>query len=178
MAGRQVKISVFSNRLYLEKKTMHIAFQRYPRKDLVRGVTPRRIAAAKRALQRERDKLPLFAELIAEEQPTPEARVQAYRKRTLDILADTRKRIAQDWLEIRNVLREMPDRDELLKHWNNSHVPKYPWYMFGLIHKWKNGWRPIAITEEEVERWRAGSKAKNMALYEKIKARQLAKENS
>jgi len=140
---------------------MKIKFKRYWRPDEVRrGVTPRRLAAARRVLQKEQEKLPLFAEAIAEQQPTPEARVLFFDDRAVSTTQSARKRRAQGWKRARTLLRSMCDKERasLLWHWNRSAFPKDPSYLLDLIHQWNRGWRPKVLSEEDFKKFEEGRK--------------------
>jgi hypothetical protein len=119
--------------------------------EVVRGITPRRLGAARRALKREQDKFPLLAVLIAETQPTPEQRIKKSEELFIITFLKDRQRTAEKWREARKKLRELKkqDRDQLLTHWNRSHYPKTYVYLLTLIHRWGQGWRPQILTNAD-----------------------------
>ena len=98
-----------------------IAFTRYirPYTDDP-GITPRRLAAARRALQRQRDKQPLFAEEIAAQQPTPEARLIAFHEDLMIFWRNMRNFHAQCWRKARAALRQWPEATQAaaITKWN------------------------------------------------------------
>lgn len=150
---------------------MKIRFKRYGRiEEQTRGITPRRLAAAKRALQRERDKMPLFADMIAETQPTPEERITKLDAGLIEQMIENRQEVAEKWREIRRKLREMPvdEREHLLWYWNRSMMPADTTYLSGLIYQWtERGWRPETRNDEEDQRVWAAGRIKCAVLYER-----------
>jgi len=71
-------------------------------KEITWGATPRRITAAKRALQRQRDKAPLFTIEIAASQPTPEERIvdfDKWRKRGMKDMRSFDRKTSTDSIE-------------------------------------------------------------------------------
>ncbi|WP_224962599.1 hypothetical protein [Geomonas subterranea] len=150
---------------------MKMRFKRYGRIEAqTRGVTPRRLAAARRALQNERDKLPLFADLIAETQPTPEDRIKKVDAGLIEQMHEARDRYAGYWRRIRQNLRAMDpeERKHLLWYWNRSMMPATPEYLAGLIHSWnEQGWRPEVRNEEEEQAKYAAGRIKCAILYER-----------
>jgi len=138
---------------------MRITFRRYYKPvQVIRGATPRRIAAAKRALQRQREALPLFSQQIAESQPTPEERIRQMDDRLCRQIEEDRSRRADGWRQARTLLRSMSDRNKeaLLDYWNRSHYPKDPSYLLGLIDRWAKGWRPEVLTDADLKRFEEG----------------------
>lgn len=139
---------------------MKMAFKRYFRpEDLLRGVTPRRLAAARKALKSERDRRPLFADLVASTQPTPEERVQKADQGCIESTRDSRKIRADHWREARKQLRALSveDRQGILDYWNRKVYPLTPEYLFGLIRSWTvDGWRPAFYGEDDLKKWAEG----------------------
>jgi hypothetical protein len=90
-----------------------------------RGSTPRRLAAAERALKRERDRHPLFASAVAAEQGTAEERIARFdraaivQEQSFRDLAARHWRLGRQWLA--SVNAEV--REVLLAQWNASSVP-------------------------------------------------------
>ena len=73
-----------------------------------REMTTRRLASAKRKLERQAEALPLFAEQIRASQPTPEQvarKDDASWKRFVEL---NRRHDAERWLEGRRLLRSLP----------------------------------------------------------------------
>ena len=89
-----------------------------------REITPRRIAAAKRHLRKEREKLALFADEVAEMQPTPVERIELHDDCFAERWQNFRDLHAKQWRKGRRWLREHPEHaDEILERWNASMCP-------------------------------------------------------
>ena len=90
-----------------------------------RGITPRRLAAAKRALKRERDRLALFADEVAREQPSPEERIESFDDRGMRAERAMRDLAARHWRWGRRQLELVSDdvRQQILCAWNRSMAP-------------------------------------------------------
>lgn len=109
-------------------------------KEIPWGVTPRRLSAAKRALQKQRDKAPLFAAEIASGQPSPEERIYRFDAANHLRMREDRKRDATMWRKGRAILRAMTmqEREVFLAYWNERWKgPKRPEYLLDLLHTWK-----------------------------------------
>lgn len=100
-------------------------FKKIPRR-CPRPITPRRLKASQRALQKERDKFPLLSDWVAEQQPTPEQRLVKFQGWELEAEKKSRKYAALVWCRSIKILYSLPFevRQELLKEWNESHLPK------------------------------------------------------
>jgi len=87
-----------------------------------RGVTLRRLASAERALKNQRDKLPLFADQIALEQPSALQRVQLADDATMRYEISSRDYNAELWRKSRKALYsvDIEVRRLLLKLWNGK----------------------------------------------------------
>jgi len=108
-------------------------------KEITWGATPRRIAAAKRALQGQRDKAPLFAVEIAASQPTPEERISDFDKWRIQGMKNMRSFAARQWRKARHKLSKMDiyDQERLLEYWNNRWAgPLTSEYFADLVHDW------------------------------------------
>lgn len=101
-----------------------------------RGATPRRLAAARRALQREVDRMPLFADDVRKAQPTPEQRILNHDNGWAQAIKEMRKSHARKWLEGRQLLRSLPEqqRKTLLAEWNAAQYPGDPFYFLEFLH--------------------------------------------
>ena len=90
-----------------------------------RTVTNRQLAAAQRKLARQANALPLFAEQIRAEQPTPEAVIAKADDNFARFCAGMRRYEAQTWLRGRALLRALPAERKaaLLAEWNAAHMP-------------------------------------------------------
>lgn len=134
-------------------------FTRYPLKLARREWTPRRLAAAKRAVAREAESVPLFPDLarfksVAERQSQIDAAGLAFTVRM-------RKTIASHWRTARRQLRRLPPttRAGILAIWNSGIYPadsgyllsqlrKYsgpvsPWTYLRELHQYRAKWRKI-----------------------------------
>ena len=92
---------------------------------VARPLTDRRLAAAVRALARERDECPLFADDIAEEQPTPEERVRAIDAAQAAYWQRIRDFNARTWRAARRILNSLPakERARLRAEWQSAPYP-------------------------------------------------------
>lgn len=115
---------------------MFVKFQREARYE-PRGVTKRRLAAAKSKFKKELEALPLFAAQIAEEQPHAEDYVLSNDSSMIAWDRKNRKKIANNWRRARAMLKTMPDdvKNKLIMRWNNSRwLPKKSHYFLDMIH--------------------------------------------
>jgi hypothetical protein len=112
-------------------RTRHAVFGRIRPK----GLTPLRIAAANRALARERNSLPLFAKQVASEQPTPEERIEHADITLLQYQHAHRDLAARHWRLARRMLANVaPELQEaLLSKWNQSTVPPHAHYFADFV---------------------------------------------
>ena len=87
-----------------------------------RPISPRRLAMAKRALEREREKAPLFADEITKEQPTPTERILQLEERAKRMFQRLRNFEACQWKRARKLLRTLPleSQRKFLDYWNNE----------------------------------------------------------
>lgn len=101
------------------------------------SVTSRRLAAARRRLERQAMALPLFADQIRASQPTPEESVAAADRQTKRQFDAHRKYEAESWLKGRRLLRKLPAerRAEIIAAWNVSGVPARPEYFLDFLRK-------------------------------------------
>lgn len=99
-----------------------------------RAWTARRIAAARRAAQRERDAVPLFPELARYR--TTEERMAVVNKEEDAWLASCRDFRAAQWRKARRLLAGMPEtrRRGFLALWNRGIYPAEPCYLLDVIH--------------------------------------------
>lgn len=91
-----------------------------------RDTTPNRLARARAALARERDKLALFADQVAADQPTPEERLATIERDQVDFWKDHRNARARDWRNGRRWLRALPRgvQARIVEKWNRQRGPK------------------------------------------------------
>ena len=106
----------------------------------IRGVTSRRLAAAKRALKRERDNLALFADEVAAEQPSPEERIEHFDRRILDAEQSMRNLTAKHWRWGRNQLEKHPEhKEQILAQWATSWCPPTGNYFADFVRTRRTG---------------------------------------
>jgi len=108
--------------------------QRYPFVD-----TPRKRAAYKVKCRREQEALPLFAELIAEEQDDVEAVMKRRREAWEAQQVEARAHRAAKWREARATLRGHIDGPAILARWQSLSIPADPPYLLTLILSWDRG---------------------------------------
>jgi len=113
-------------------------FNRYPRTTMAEA-TPRRLAAARRAVNAEKDKYALFPEFVRHK--TAEERVAAIQRHTVVFWDERRNDRAHSWRTARRQLRELPDltRRGVLAWWQRGGVPGCPEYLLGAIREAKRG---------------------------------------
>lgn len=116
---------------------MHIRFKRALKSEK-RGATPRRLAAAKRALRRQADALPLFSEQIKDEQPTPEERIKSFDNSHAEFAQRLRDHDAKSWRKARVQLRSLPreEQEVVLTFWNKSSMPANAGYFATVMHNY------------------------------------------
>lgn len=97
---------------------------------LPREITTRRLAAAERFLQKERDKFPLLTDWIAAQQPTAIERIENHNLLRMNHQQKIRDSTANTWREARKELYSLPKdvRQQILEKWNNSRIPADAWY--------------------------------------------------
>jgi hypothetical protein len=111
-------------------------FTRFPRG----GTNPpsaRRVAAAKRAVQAEKDRYPLFPELVTHH--TPEVRLAAIDRHRIEWWQEHRNFRAERWREARSSLRALPPgpRTAIMRYWQKAFLPGDATYLLGLIRDHK-----------------------------------------
>ena len=116
----------------------------------LRGITPRRLAAAVRALRRERERLILFADQVAAEQPTPEGRVTQADLDLVDYDQGHRDLAAKHWRWGRRQLARYPEvAPEILERWNSHRwLPPYPGYFADFVRTELRK-RGLSVDDEE-----------------------------
>lgn len=101
-----------------------------------RGVTPRRLAAAERALQLERERLPLFADQVAAEQPTAEDRIHRIDAEHLGQLQSHRDLAAKHWRWGRAQLASHPEcAPDIAALWEKSSIPPTAAYFADFVRR-------------------------------------------
>jgi hypothetical protein len=110
-------------------------FDRYPlRTGNRRGPTPRRLAAARRALKRQADDVALFPELAPTE--TPEERVARFDADTDKAVASWRDLEAKHWRRARAQFRALTTEQQARvsqAFWGNRFMPKNGTYLLETI---------------------------------------------
>jgi hypothetical protein len=111
-------------------------FTRYPRLEPYE-VTPRRLAAAGRAVQREKDRYPLFPELLTHQ--TAKERLEAIATSRAEWWQDMRDHQAKQWRRARKSLRSLPagHRAAIARYWQICGYPGDPVYLLSIIHEHK-----------------------------------------
>ena len=102
---------------------------------LPRGPTPRRLAAAKRALSREQQRYALFADQVAAEQETPQERIDRFDQRVLNQDQGHRDLAAKQWRWGRRQLDTVPaqTKAEIIEAWNRSFAPPEAHYFADFV---------------------------------------------
>jgi hypothetical protein len=123
-----------------------------------RAVSPRRLQAAARALAREREDWPLFAEEIAEGQPTPEERVQTMDAMQVAHWQRIRQHAADTWRAARRILFSLPaeQRDRLLAEWQAAPYPAGAASFADFL--WQRTGRRASMERADAERQQAAAK--------------------
>jgi len=116
-----------------------VRFTRFGRYDF--NDTPRKRAAYVRKLKAEQDAMPLFAELIAEQQGSVDDEMTTRREHWNKRQAAERQRRAMKWREARQRLRTYPEpiRAELLAYWQQCTWPGDPTYFLSMLHMHDTG---------------------------------------
>jgi hypothetical protein len=112
-------------------------FKRYPRVDKPSPPSSRRVAAAKRSVQAEKDRYPLFPELRTYQ--TVEERLDAMQEHRITWWQEQRDMQAASWRRARALLRSLPEgpRKGIMLHWQKGVYPGDPVYLLGMIHEHK-----------------------------------------
>jgi DNA-directed RNA polymerase specialized sigma24 family protein len=99
-----------------------------------RPVTGRRLAAARRSIQRQTEAVSLFPELAPAE--TSEERIDRLDNENVAMVQRWRDNTAQTWRRVRRQLRSLtPDqRAAVLKRWSNPWLPKQAHDLADVIH--------------------------------------------
>ena len=100
-----------------------------------RGMTSRRLAAAKRALANERDCYALFADEVAAEQESPEERIDRFDQRMLHQDENSRELAAMHWRWGRQQLEAVSDdvRNQIMDAWDRSFCPPEAHYFADFV---------------------------------------------
>lgn len=117
-----------------------------------KGITPRRLSAAKNALKRQRDKHPLFADDIAKEQPTPEERILGFDARHEAIQRETWDRHKAQWADFAIAVGQLheADRELFVSEWNTAPTPCDLVYAKSHFAKFLQGTRAGAFPRTDI----------------------------
>ena len=109
-------------------------FSRYPGGEVYQ-ITPRKLAAARRAVQREKDRYPLFPELLKHRNAAERLASIAVKRETWR--QEMRDRQAKLWRKVRQALRGLPPgpRAAIKRYWKICGCPGDPVYLLTLIHE-------------------------------------------
>ena len=109
-------------------------------KDLTVVMTPRRIAAARRRLEKEREAVALLPDLVAGV-PSLEAELSAIAAAAPSAAAEWREHWAAAWRRARRGLAALPEhqRRGLLRYWSSWSGPASPEYLLTFLHQARNG---------------------------------------
>ena len=109
-------------------------FTRYPRGEVYQ-ITPRKLAAPLRAVQREKDRYPLFPELRKHQ--TAESRLASIAVEREAWWQEMRDRQAKRWRKARHALRDLPTGPHaaIKRYWEICGCPGDPVYLLTLIHE-------------------------------------------
>ena len=123
-------------------------FKRYMLKETSYEVTPRKLAAAKKAIERDRERCGLFPEMM--QFTTVDDRVNAIARHRQLWVAERRQIQADGWRKARRLLRDLPPttRAAVRRYWAHGVFPGDPGFLLGLIHDAKTKgicfWRRMA----------------------------------
>ena len=125
-------------------------FARYPSRQ-PRPITPGRIAAARRAVRRDLDSVPLFPDLARD--ASPDARLARQTRGEAAEIARRRRWEADVWRGCRHVLRRLRPtlRAGLLRYWQapDTSLPRSASYLAGIITEARaDRWNPWAALAE------------------------------
>ena len=125
-------------------------FFRYPR-PLQREITSRRLSAARRAIQRDRDSWALFPEYVKHH--TAEERIAAVDEDVSAAFQLRRHQRAEAWRRARAALRQMPEqqRRDAMEFWQRGIYPASPEYLLALIRSITTGRFKLAEYDREIE---------------------------
>jgi hypothetical protein len=109
-------------------------FTRYPKGEPYQ-ITPRKLAAARRAVQREKDRYPLFPEVLKHQ--TAEDRLASIADERERWWYEMRDRHAKLWRKARQNLNRLPPgpRAAIKRYWEICGYPGDPIYLLTIIHE-------------------------------------------
>lgn len=121
----------------------------------IKGPTPRRLSAARRAVERDRDSWALFPEKVRHQ--SAEERVAATDAGLIVRERENRAETARAWRFQRARLARLPEplRGGVLAYWNrHGWLPGDPTYLGGLLHEVEQGRFDPVLKSAEIERCR------------------------
>lgn len=131
--------------------------------------TPRKRAAVLVRQRKDREKLPLFGELIRETQADPDDVLRDRAAMILRNQVDARQRAADAWKRGRAAMRALPEpeRSAFLRYWNRLKSPATGTYLLTYINMLATG--RLIMDEGEIDsraevEWRRGALAKIAAM--------------
>jgi hypothetical protein len=113
--------------------SLSMRFNRYPKGEAYQ-ITPRKLAAARRAVQREKDRYPLFPELLKHQ--TAEDRLASIANEQEAWWQQMLDRHANMWRKARQSLNRLPPgpRAAIKRYWKICGCPGDPVYLLTLVH--------------------------------------------
>jgi hypothetical protein len=115
--------------------------------------SPQRVAAARRAVQRDMDSVPLFPELVRFD--SAEERLEAIEGDLREWNQSHRDIVAKAWRRARRELNTLQPitRTGILRYWNSgAWFPREPYYLldqiWGVKHRGENPWRTMRILRQ------------------------------
>lgn len=114
-------------------------FRKYARYEFTD--TPRKRHALARKQRLEREALPLFADVVAADQPDADQVMAARLAKSLEVEQMTRDRRAADWVRARRRLASFGGNAAavLLAGWNRAPYPADPVYLLMFLHSFDQG---------------------------------------
>jgi hypothetical protein len=102
-----------------------------------KAVTKRRISCAERAIKKQQNKIPLFADQIT--WPSPEERIEFFDQQCISQFNKFRQLSLNNWLEGRKILRSFSPEDKklFLDFWNKSSIPARAEYFVDALKNWR-----------------------------------------
>lgn len=114
-----------------------IKFDKFPPVPKPRGITPRRLAAQRRILEKKKQALPLLQNWVEGTELSPEEKILRNDQMSVNGWKSMRMFQAQEWRKIRKALFLMDKKTRcfLREDWNNSPYPKDPYYFAEFLRK-------------------------------------------
>jgi hypothetical protein len=112
-------------------------FYKYPSRYTPKGVTPRRLAAQKRMLQKKVNSMPLLEEWVRDQSPSPEEKILKNDLEAVNKIQYLRDRQAKSWREVRKILFSLSkeNRQQLINEFESKSYPKSPEYWLDFLQK-------------------------------------------